>query len=1004
MTHDLPQTLIGSGRGPAWLRVSASETAALLRSTDWSETPLGPLENWPQALRIAVGICLNSRFPMFVWWGDALVNIYNDAYIPVLGKRHPHAFGRSAPEIWGEIWPVVGPQAEAVMQRGEATWNQRVLLVMERNGYVEDTYFTWSYSPIPDDAGGIGGLFCACTEETPHVLAERERDRLLEQLESERAKLADAFAQSPSFLAVLRGPDHTFEFVNERYYQLIGRRDLIGRNVRQVLPELEGQGFFEILDRVYSSGEPFVGTAMSMVIRRHTGGPLETAYLDFVYQPMRAADGSISGILAHGIDVTNRQRAEMRDRFLLELDDAVRAVAEPAEITGIYARLLGEHIGADRCAYAHVEADEDTFNLTGDYNNNVPSIVGRYRFSDFGAEALKLMREDRAYVVHDVDTHQPPLGDLTAYRQTCIQSVICVPLHKAGRLVAAMAVHQKTPRTWSRAEVELVRHVASRCWESIERARVGRTLLESEARFRQLADAMPQIVFAASPSGEIEYFNRQWYEYTGLPEGETAIESWSMVHTEDGLRRVMRAWPQALESGEPYEIEYSLRRHDGEYRWHLGRALPIRNEQGAIVRWFGTNTDIHDRKQMEDALARALDAESSARSAAERASRMKDEFLATLSHELRTPLNAILGWSQIIALNRALPADLAKGMDVIQRNARAQAQIIEDLLDMSAIISGKVRLELAGVRLAPLVQAAVDAARPAAEAKGIRLRQLIESSQELTIKGDGARLQQILWNLINNAVKFTPAEGCIEVRLTSSENEVELSVADSGEGIDNAFLPFIFDRFRQADASPSRRYGGLGLGLSIVKQLAELHGGMIRAESAGPGLGSTFTVTLPIASRTADTSEAGSAGDNDQPAPRLSVTRDECARLEGLHALIVDDDRDARELVKRLLEECSANVTTACSASEAMAQLQEAHFDVLVSDVGMPGEDGYTLMRRVRSLEPGRGREIPAVAITAYARAHDRLEALRAGFQSHVAKPIDAAELIATIASLAGRT
>ena len=984
---------------PPELRVGASETATLLHATDWSATALGPMEGWPRALRIAVGICLNSRFPMFVWWGPKLVNIYNDAYIPILGKRHPHAYGRSAPTIWGEIWPIVGPQAEAVMQRGEATWNERVLLVMERNDYVEDTYFTWSYSPIPDDEGGIGGVFCACTEETPRVLAERQRDRLLEQIESERTKLADAFAQSPSFLAVLRERDHVYEFVNERYRELIGQRDTIGRPVREVLPELEGQGFFEILDRVYETGEPFVGTAMRIAIRRRAGGPLETAYLDFVYQSIRAADGAITGILAHGVDVTERQRSEMRDRFLLTLDDAVRALTEPAEITATYARLLGEYIDADRCAYADVEDDENTFNLTGDYNRDVPSIVGRYRFSDFGDEVLRLMRDDRAFMVNDVDTHQRPLGDLSSYREARIQAMICVPLHKAGRVVAAMAVHQKTPRVWSAGEVELVRHVASRCWESIERARVGRTLLESEARFRQLADAMPQIVFAASPGGVIEYFNRQWYEYTGLPEGAAGTDTWKSVHTEDGLRRVMEAWPKALESGQPYEIEYPLRRHDGEYRWHLGRALPIRNEQGEIVRWFGTNTDIHDRKRIEDALAHALDAESSARSAAERASRMKDEFLATLSHELRTPLNAILGWSQIIGLNRALPADLAKGVDVIQRNARAQAQIIEDLLDMSAIISGKVRLELAQVNLVPLVQAAVDAARPAADAKRIRLEHVIESVHDLAISADASRIQQIFWNLINNAVKFTPAEGSVQVSLRHTDAQVEVSVTDTGEGIEATFLPFVFDRFRQADATSTRRYGGLGLGLAIVKQLVELHGGTVRAASPGAGSGATFVVTLPFVSQAG----ASGAGPGAQRPPQPIAPLEECAKVAGLRVLVVDDDADARDLVRRLLEDCGSQVTTASSAAEALSALEQERFDVLVSDVGMPHQNGYALLQRVRALESTRGGGIPAIALTAYARPDDRQAALRAGFHLHLAKPIEPTELIATIASLAGR-
>ena len=724
---------------------ATGEMAGRLRDFDWSTTALGPLEAWPQSLRLATGICLNSRFPMFIWWGAQLITLYNDSYAPILGKRHPAALGQPAQKVWSEIWDVLGPQALAVMQRGEATWNERVMLMMERHGYSEETCFTWSYSPIYDESGGIGGLFCACVEETSRVLTERERDRLLQQNDTERLRLAEAFALSPSFLAILHGRDHTFEYVNDQFRRLIGAREVIGKPVRQALPEVEGQGFFEILDRVYATGEPFVGNAMRVDLQRHPGGPPEKTFVDFVYQPMRGPTGDMVGILVHGMDVTARQKAEARDRFLLALEDALRPLTEPAQITATGARLLGQHLGANRCAYADVEEDEDTFNLIGDYNRDVPSIVGRYRFSDFGAEVLRLMREGSAYVVNDVETHQPPIGDLSYYRMTNIGAVVCVPLFKAGRFVAAMALHQTTPRIWTAAEVELLTHVASRCWESIERARVEHALRQSEADFRQLADAMPQIVFSAGPDGHVDYFNRQWYEYTGLPDGGVGYDSWKSVHTQEGLRRVAEVWPQALRSGQPYEIEYPLRRHDGEFRWHLGRALPIRDASGQIVRWFGTNTDIHDRRQIEQALATALAAEQRARSETELASRMKDEFLATLSHELRTPLNAILGWAHIMRSSDVTPQQRERGAEVIERNARSQAQIIEDLLDMSAIISGKVRLNVADrIDLPAVLAAAIETTRPAADARRIVIATELDAAERLQMRADPNRLQQVI--------------------------------------------------------------------------------------------------------------------------------------------------------------------------------------------------------------------------------------------------------------------
>jgi PAS domain S-box-containing protein len=335
--------------------------AARVAAFDWSRTPLGPMDAWPQSLRVAVGICMNSRFPMFVWWGPQLINIYNDAYIPVLGKRHPQALGVPARGTWQEIWSVVGPQAEAVMQRGAATWNERVLLVMERHGYREDTYFTWSYSPILDESGRIGGLFCACTEETQRVRAEADRDRLLAQLDAERQRLTDVFEQSPAFLAVLRGPEHVFDLVNDRYGQLIGRKDVVGKRVRDALPEVVGQGFFELLDRVYATGEPFVGTGMSVTLQRFPGGPPDERVVDFVYQPVRDENGSVSGILVHGVDVTDHRRAE---QALRESEERLRAVFQQTEAGIAQVDLAGRFVLVnDRYCQIVGRAREELFGL-----------------------------------------------------------------------------------------------------------------------------------------------------------------------------------------------------------------------------------------------------------------------------------------------------------------------------------------------------------------------------------------------------------------------------------------------------------------------------------------------------------------------------------------------------------------------------------------------------------------------------------------------------------------
>jgi CheY-like chemotaxis protein len=399
----------------------------------------------------------------------------------------------------------------------------------------------------------------------------------------------------------------------------------------------------------------------------------------------------------------------------------------------------------------------------------------------------------------------------------------------------------------------------------------------------------------------------------------------------------------------------------------------------------------------------SVDSERSARGEAERASRTKDEFLATLSHELRTPLNAILGWTQVMRKSRDLGSDAPNALNVIERNARAQAQIIQDLLDMSSIISGKIRLDVQRLDLASVIAATIESIRPAAQAKDIRL-QIVMDPMAGPVRGDPNRLQQIFWNLLTNAVKFTPKQGRILVTLARVNSHLELEIADNGEGIDSAFLPYVFDRFRQADASSTRRHGGLGLGLSIVKQLVELHGGTISAKSAGKDRGATFRIALPLMVTSDESLERGPARQHPRQAANpggLEELQD--TDLSGVKVLVVDDEPDARALIERLLTDCNAKVVTAASVRDAIEALTRESPHILISDIGMPGEDGFALIRRVRTTVD-RTVAIPAIALTAYARTEDRIKAIQAGYQMHLAKPVEPVELVAMVRSLAGRS
>jgi signal transduction histidine kinase/ActR/RegA family two-component response regulator len=401
-------------------------------------------------------------------------------------------------------------------------------------------------------------------------------------------------------------------------------------------------------------------------------------------------------------------------------------------------------------------------------------------------------------------------------------------------------------------------------------------------------------------------------------------------------------------------------------------------------------------EERENLLAR----ERSARAAAERMGELKDEFLANLSHELRTPLSAIVGWSKVLRRGIKDEADLHNGLDTIERNARVQTQLIDDLLDMNRIASGKVRLDTQLIAPISFIEAAIDTVRPAAEAKGIQIEKILDS-EAAPISGDPNRLQQVIWNLISNAIKFTARGGKVQVLLMRVDSHVEISVADTGIGINPEFQAHVFERFRQADASTNRKYGGLGLGLSIVKHLVELHGGTVRVESQGEGCGATFSVQLPLMEEHRKPSDEYNVVLNSMESDSIDFAT---VNLSGIKVLVVDDEMDARNLIRRVLADCHADVLTAASAGDALKLIENERPHVLVSDIGMPDVDGYELLKRVRSLDRSKGGRMPAIALTAFARSEDRTRALRAGFLVHVSKPVEPSELVASVASVTGRS
>lgn len=472
--------------------------------------------------------------------------------------------------------------------------------------------------------------------------------------------------------------------------------------------------------------------------------------------------------------------------------------------------------------------------------------------------------------------------------------------------------------------------------------------------------------------------------HRGMPQGHLPVRSYLSV-------------PVILRSGEVIGGLFFGHPEPGIFTERAERLVAGIASQSAVAI---DNARLYEAAQQSaEERKRLLDSERSARAESERLSELKDEFLTTLSHELRTPLSSILGWAQVLRHGVRDQADLDKGLATIERNARMQTQLIEDLLDMSRITSGKVRLDIQTVEPIAFIEAALETVKPAADAKGIRVETLLDPAAG-PISGDPGRLQQVAWNLLSNAIKFTPKGGKVQVVLQRVNSHIEINIADTGVGIPAGFVPHAFERFRQADASTTRRYGGLGIGLAIVKSLVELHGGTVQVKSAGEGQGSTFTVQLPLI---AVVSDADCERRSHPRTPTAAVADFIMAELSGLKVLVVDDEADARDLLRRVLTDCNAIVFSAGTADEALLLVEREKPDVLISDIGMPNVDGFELLRRIRALGQARGGDVPAIAFTAFARSEDRTRALRAGFQTHVSKPVEPSELVATVASVAGR-
>jgi PAS domain S-box-containing protein len=917
---------------PANLRFldAPGDVARLMREHDWSDSPLGPPDAWPQSLRSVVSLLLRSQFPMFVAWGPSLGFLYNDPYAEILGSKHPAAIGRPFKEIWSEIWDDIRDLVDRAMA-GEASFMENLPLTMLRNGYEEATWFTFSYSPVVDEQGDVAGMYCACTETTSNMLAERMRS-------AESNRLMSMFEQAPGLFAVTRGRSHVYEIANPAYFDFVGRNTILGLSVRDALPELD-QRFIDTLTEVFDTGVPYLGRRIPIGLKR--GDRMEDRIVDFVFQPIVDDEGRVDGIFIQGTDITEQAVAELDAQIERRRLDAIVESLPSGVVIANAAGALVRVNAANREIWGEhpMSASVSEYGTWQGWWADGAAHHGEPVASDEWALARAL----RGEVVRGDVVEVQPFGGRP--RRILLMQAMPIRIEDAGAITGAVL-----------AQTDIS-----------DRVQAEADLRASEARFRTMTDAMPQMVWSALPDGYHDYFNRQWYDYTGLPAGTTDGEKWAGVFHPQDQDEAWARWRHSLATGDDYEIHYRLRHHSGQYRWVLGRAVPVRDASGAIIRWLGTCTDIHEQRVAQDAL------EKSERALRE-TGRRKDEFLAMLAHELRNPLAPISTASQLLMLNPD-PARVRVASEVITRQVRHMTELVDDLLDVSRVTRGLVHLEMDDVDLKETIVGAIEQVRPLIDARKHALRTRMTAAP-IWVRGDRTRLTQVFANILNNAAKYTPEAGDLGVEIDLEDSLVVVRIRDNGQGIEAPLLPHIFELFTQAERTPDRAQGGLGIGLALVWSLVNLHGGSITADSEGAGHGSTFTVQLPAITPAVAREAAPAAARADNGA---------------LDIVVVDDNVDAARTLQGLLEALGHRVRIFHRALDALEAISERPPAVAFLDIGLPDITGYELAKRIRARLGERGCVLSA--LSGYGQPQDVAASRLAGMDFHLIKPLDYARL-----------
>ncbi|WP_442943233.1 PAS domain S-box protein [Nostoc sp.] len=822
--------------------------------------------------------------------------------------------------------------------------------------------------------------------ERTWAAVERARaEAALRESEEKYRTLFDSIDEGFCLVEVLfddagKAVDYRFLETNPAFLNITALENAIGKTIRELVPDIEPH-WAETLGKVVKTIQPerWVNNSEAMGF-----------WFDLYAFPVDEPEEHKVAIIFSNI--TQRKQAERQVEFLTELSRRLGTVTDAVEINRIVTREVGTFLNGHRCYYLDVTPDGSQVTVLPDWRLDGSDLAGTYDLSLFGAKEWWETAARLPFGIDDVNVHPWTKDFADNYTLINLQSYVIAPFVREGRWVASIGVSSNKPRHWTADEMLLLENVAARVAPLIERARTEAALRDSENRFRMAIESAHLGTWDWNLITNQLIWDQGCKAMFGLPpEAESSIEVFfAGLHPDDRERiEQVLQWTLNPKSNGKYDVEYrTIGIQDKVERWIAARGQAYFDAADNPQRFVGTVLNITEQKRIEAEREQLLAREQAARETADRANRIKDEFLAVLSHELRSPLNPILGWTQLLQNGKLSEARRAEALKIIERNANLQTQLIEDLLDISRIMQGKLSLTAAPVSLTFVISAAVETVRLAAEAKNIAITLDLDSEIALLF-GDAARLQQVVWNLLTNAVKFTPNSKQVTVELRQLDGLAQIRVIDTGKGINQQFLPYVFEYFRQEDGSTTRKFGGLGLGLAIVRQIVEMHGGTVTAESQGENQGATFIIQLPLMQQaTSILSEP------------IHIQTEAEVPLDGVQILLVDDEPDTREFQAFVLSESGANVTAVASALEALQALERFTPDVLVSDIGMPEMDGYMLMQQIRSRPPNQGGNIRAIALTAYAAEIDQQRALQVGFQTHITKPVEPEKLVRAIVSL----